>query len=136
MLFCNFLIQGWKVDNGGVKSKKDDVDLQEKILKLFQNKKKKAKKSKNLFITDFKAGVSPINNLPLKWSYDDIMNGYKLLDNNIKFQFVNVFNQKSTIKLDLVLENDNKFIEFSENYYFDLKNNKKGFFENFFNLFS
>jgi len=107
-----------------IKSKKDDVDLQEKILKLFQNKFKKAKKSKNLFITDFKAGVSPINNLPLKWSYDDIMNGYKLLDNNIKFQFVNVFNQKSTIKLDLVLENDNKFIEFSENYYFDLKNNK------------
>ena len=38
--------------------------------------------------TDFKAGLSPINNLPLKWSYDDIMNGYKLLDNNIKFKFV------------------------------------------------
>ena len=52
------------------------------------------------------------------------MNGYKLLDNNIRFQFVNVFNQKSIIKLDLVLENNNKFIEFSENYYFDMKNNK------------
>jgi hypothetical protein len=62
--------------------------------------------------------------LPLKWSYDDILNGHKLLDNNIKFQFINVFNQKSIIKLDLVLENNNKFIEFSENYYFDLKNNK------------
>jgi len=94
------------------------------ILKKFQNKFKQAKKSNNLFITDFKAGVSPINNLSLKWSYDDIMNGYKLLDNNVKFQFINVFNQKSTIKLDLVLENDDKFIEFSENYYFDLNNNK------------
>ena len=104
-----------------VKSKKD---IKELILKKFQNKFKQAKNSKNLFITDFKAGVSPINNLSLKWSYDDIMNGYILLDNNVKFQFINVFNQKSTIKLDLVLENDDKFIEFSENYYFDLKNNK------------
>ena len=107
-----------------IKTKKDDIQLKEKILKIFQNKFKKAKKSNNLFITDFKAGLSPINNIPLKWSYNDIMNGYKLLDNNIKFQFVNVFNQKSTIKLDLVLENDDKFIEFSENYYFDLDNNK------------
>ena len=107
-----------------IKSKTDDMQLKEKILKIFQKKFKKDKKSKNLFITDFKAGVSPINNLPLKWSYDDIMNGYKLLDNNIKFLFVNVFNQKSVIKLDLVLENDNKFIEFTENYYFDLKKNK------------
>ena len=106
------------------KSKKDDIDFKEKILKIFQNKFKQAKKSKNLFLTDFKAGVSPINNLPLKWSYNDIMNGYKLLDNNVKFLFVNVFNQKSVIKLDLILENDNKFIEFSENYYFDLNNNK------------
>jgi len=104
-----------------IKSKKD---IRELILKKFQNKFKQAKKSNNLFITDFKAGLSPINNLPLKWSYDDIMNGYKLLDNNVKFQFVNVFNQKSTIKLDLVLETNDKFIEFSENYYFDLDNNK------------
>ena len=107
-----------------IKSKKDDLELKEKVLKIFQNKFKKAKKSNNLFITDFKACISFINNLPLKWSYDEIMNGYKLLYDNIKFQFVNVFNQKSIIKLDLVLEKDNKFIEFSENYYFDLKNKK------------
>ena len=37
-----------------IKSKKDDSELKEKILKIFQNKFKKAKKSKNLFITDFK----------------------------------------------------------------------------------
>ena len=60
-------------------------DIRELILKKFQNKFKQAKKSNNLFITDFKGGISPINNLPLKWSYDDIMNGYKLLDNNVKF---------------------------------------------------
>ena len=54
----------------------------------------------------------------------DGSDGYKLLDNNIKFQFVNVLNQKSIIKLYLVLENNNTFFEFSENYYFDLKNIK------------
>ena len=68
----------------------------------------------------FKEGSSLINNLPLKWTYEEIVNDYKLLDNNIKFKFIDVFNQKSIIKLDLILEKNNQFIEFSE-----VKKNRK-----------
>ena len=69
-----------------------------------------------MYITDFKAGVSLMNNEALKWTYNYMMNSYKWLGINIKFQLINVFNQNSIMKLDLVLEVNNKFIEFSENH--------------------
>ena len=70
-----------------IKSKKD---IRELILKKFQNKFKQAKKSNNLFITDFKAGLSPINNLPLKWSYDEILHCYQVIYNHSLYHHMTI----------------------------------------------
>jgi hypothetical protein len=105
-----------------------DIDLQEfinvgsydDILQKFQQKFRLAKRSKNIWITDFKCGID-VNNIPYRWSYDDIMNGYQI-HNNEKIYFIDQFKKQSIIKLDVVALIHGQLIEFSNNYYFTIGN--------------
>lgn len=104
-----------------------DYDLQEyvkinniiyynKIVTQFQNIFKKVKKSNYIIITDFKAGT--FNTLPIKWKYDDIINGFKVIDTKHIYLLDALQDIKSTVKIDLICFIDNKYIEVSCNYYF------------------
>jgi len=104
-------------------SKDKSIDKRNHILELFQNKFIKASRNSDIFIIDFKAGIDPKNNEPFRWNYDDIMRGYKQIDeNDSKYFFTDIFSVINTIKLDVIAFIDNKFVEFSENYYFELDN--------------
>lgn len=96
-----------------------DIHMREHILELFQIKFKKVKKAPNIFMIDFKAGVNSKNNTVLRWDFNEIMQGFKQIDNNI-YKFVDIFTMVSTIKLDIIAYIDERFVEFSENYYFKL----------------
>ena len=109
-----------------------DVDAQENILldssnpniyheiylfykKLFM----KLKTIKNIYVIDFKCGHQN-NTQPLRWDYDDIMNGYIQIDNT-NYTFETALNQKSIIKIDIILldKNDKLYHEMSVNYYYE-----------------
>ena len=104
-----------------------DYDLQEKIiiksLKDYQKYVKKIQyifksfvKLKTVFITDFKSGY--YNTQPVRWDYDEIMNGYKMID-TIKINLFDTFQlANNKIKIDLIAFINDKFVEFSCNYYF------------------
>jgi hypothetical protein len=111
-----------------------DIDLQEfvktdksydQILKFFQQKFKQVRQTPNLYITDMKAGY--YSGRPLKWRYEDIMNGYKYFDNDLKITFHEALTQDSIIKLDLVAFLDDEYIEVTTNYYFDFEDRQKTF---------
>lgn len=113
-----------------------DIDLHEfvktdetynKILEYFQYKFKEVRETPNLYITDFKAGF--YSGKPIKWTYEDIMNGYKYFDNDLKITFREVLTQESTIKLDLVAFLNDEYIEITTNYFFDFKGKNKSFHE-------
>jgi hypothetical protein len=99
-----------------------------KIYNSFKKKFVDARKDPNIFITDFKCGMD--SNLdPLRWSYDDMMKGYKIMEDGRKISFEECLNIKTTIKLDIVAIIDGIFTEFSENYYFKFGKNEGNFFE-------
>ena len=85
-------------------------DYINQLVKYFKNKFITAKKDKNIFIIDFKAGE--IDGEPIRWSYNDIMKGEK---DGVKFK--DIFYQKSTIKLDMICLINGLSLEFSDNYY-------------------
>ena len=104
-----------------------DFDLQEyitinqlsdfqKYVKKFQQLFKSLHKSDKIFITEFKSGY--YNTQPVRWNYEDIMNGYKLIDSIVINLFDTLQLQKNKIKIDLIVFINNKFVEFSCNYYF------------------
>ena len=99
-----------------------DVDLEThtdgKIDNIYQKFKqifRESKENETVFITDFKCGT--YNNEPLRWAYNDMVNGYKLL-NDHKITFVDALQMKEMVKLDMIVLVDNAFIELSDNYYF------------------
>lgn len=106
---------------------KTDYDLQEHvtikntsdymtILEKFQHIFKVVDESENIFITDFKSGV--FNTYPVRWSYDDIMKGFKDIDTK-NVQFVDTLHSNNnTIKIDILALVDKEFVEISCNYYF------------------
>ena len=114
-----------------------DIDLEEyvslkgslnEILKIFQEKFKKAKASPNIWITDFKCGEND-NGMPLRWTYSDIMKGYLIRQTKIspqgqKVYFIDQLKKKSIIKLDVIALINNKLKEFSSNYYFTISSLK------------
>jgi hypothetical protein len=117
---------------------KSDVDAQEiinlsiddnkdynDIYKFFKDLFIKIKKSKNIYITDFKCGHCN-NTLPIRWEYDDIMKGYVETDGEKK-DFITALNQKSIIKIDIILldEDDKLYKDISVNYYFNYINEDK-----------
>lgn len=107
-----------------------DYDLQEHVkpknnntsyvLKI-QNIFKVISEIPNVYITDFKAGT--LNTYPIRWSHDDIINGYKQID-TITIKLINsLHNNDNKVKIDLIALVDGTFTEFSCNYYFTLGKN-------------
>lgn len=96
----------------------NDYDLEEqinlspiKIKKLFQKKFKEVYNDNDIYITDFKCGVNEKNE-PLRWSYNDVMNGIK-----DGYKLEDCIMTKATLKLDIVALINGIFTEYSENYY-------------------
>lgn len=82
-----------------------DFDLQEyisinklkdyqKYVRKIQQVFKSFQKSKTVFITDFKSGYH--NTQPVRWNYTDIINGYKIIDNDI---IINLFDTSRAITI-------------------------------------
>lgn len=99
---------------------KGNLNLRDKIYKRFLKVFKDSKKDKRIFLTDFKCGEDKSGE-PLRWSYDDILKGYKIVD-NYQYWFTDCLTQKSTIKLDIIYLLNGKFTEMSDNYYIKLGN--------------
>ena len=105
-----------------------DFDLQEyisinklkdyqKYVRKIQQVFKSFQKSETVFITDFKSGYH--NTQPVRWNYTDIINGYKIIDNEITINLFDTLQLKSNkIKIDIIAFINDKFLEFSCNYYF------------------
>jgi hypothetical protein len=87
------------------------------IQKRFLDKFEKAKETKHDYITDFKCGLDS-DGEPLRWSYEDMKNDYKVMANHEKKTFEEALLDKSTIKMDLISFIDGVLVEFSENFYF------------------
>lgn len=108
-----------------------DYDLQEyitlktlkqklKFLKQIQNKFIYMYNSKNMFITDFKSGL--YNSFPIRWSFQDIMKGHKVINGNIVIYFIDTLtsDNNNLTKMDVLINMNDIFIEFSINYYFNI----------------
>jgi hypothetical protein len=101
--------------------KKDDLEIYNDILKHFQYIFESNIDNNNVYIIDFKCGVNP-GNVPIRWNNEDIMNGYKIIEDN-KINFIDCLQEKSIIKIDLiVVEQDGLFHDITYNYYFKFKN--------------
>jgi hypothetical protein len=89
------------------------------LLKMFQEKYKKALADPDVFILDFKCGVDDENNA-IRWNKTSIRKGHQMVDGR-KVTFQECLLMKSTIKMDITALVDGVFIEFSDNYYITLK---------------
>lgn len=81
----------------------------------------KAKNDPDYFILDFKCGIDK-NSEPLRWSYDDVMQGFKSV-NSYKYHFSDCLRMDATIKLDLCLVVNGLFNEITNNYFIYIGNN-------------
>jgi hypothetical protein len=99
-----------------------DYDLQthaegnlEHICEKFKQIFKEAKENPDVFITDFKCGA--VNKEPLRWSYEDVMKGFKKIGDN-KISLMDAIKMKDMIKLDMVAFVNCVAVEFSDVYFF------------------
>lgn len=106
-----------------------DYDLQEYInltepedyyfiLNLFRKKFAKIEEDDNIFYTDFKSGL--LSSMPIRWNYQDIMNGYKQIDTK-KIFFIDTLNNinGNVVKLDIIVKSKSEYMEYTCNYYFN-----------------
>jgi len=96
------------------------TNIYDKVYHLFREKFIQFKKNPNTFIVDFKCGE--FHDEPIRWGYNDISNGYKILSNHQKISFQDCLKLKSTIKLDLIVLLNGTFIDINEIYYLHLNN--------------
>tara|TARA_R110002153_G_scaffold78410_2_gene200749 strand:+ start:5094 stop:5954 length:861 start_codon:yes stop_codon:yes gene_type:complete len=96
------------------KNKKKCVEkIRQHFIKLF----KIAKKNKQLWVTDLKIGE--LNTEPLRWNQEDLVNKI-----NKGVSFNDALLMKSTIKVDIVYFLNGRFVEITDNYYFNIAGNK------------
>jgi hypothetical protein len=112
-----------------IKEKKGKTIL-DKIYHLFKDKFKSCKKDENYFITDFKCGLNT-DGEPLRWDYNDMMKGYKILEDGRKCFFQECILIKTMMKMDMIVLIDKIFTEFSENYYIKIGNDANYFSHEF-----
>jgi hypothetical protein len=94
----------------------DPEKIKKRLYKTFLRKFDEAYKTDNIWITDFKCGMD-YDGEPLRWSYDDMKKGFKVMSNGRKIKFEECLLQKTMMKIDLVSIVDGIMTEFSENYY-------------------
>jgi hypothetical protein len=71
-----------------------------------------------LRFSDFKLGVDNANK-GIKWTPEDIKQGYKIIDGK-QIKFIDALIQSSVIKLDIIAVIGNRFVDITNNYYFDI----------------
>jgi hypothetical protein len=98
------------------KKNKSAKNIKQYLYKVFLQKFDDAYSNKKIWITDFKCGMD-YNGEPLRWNYKDMVNGYKIMSNKRKINFVDCILQKTMMKMDIVSIVDGLMTEFSENYY-------------------
>lgn len=81
------------------------------ILKHFISVFKDIEKNNDVVITDFKCGKK--NGSPLRWTYNDLKKG-----SNNGVSFYDALNMESTIKLDIVKDDNGRFLEITTVYDF------------------
>jgi len=92
----------------------DDFNtVYEKFKHIFQV----CKGNKSLFITDFKCGVNNKTNEPIRWTYNDMIKGFK--DGK---SFKDCLKDKGMIKLDIIYLLNGLFIEITELYFLNINN--------------
>ena len=92
---------------------KKSKDTYTAILDTFREKYKIALKSDNIYITDFKCGER--KSVPIRWNKQTIKQGWQMLEDT-KIYFTDCLQQKSTIKLDIIVYENKTFVEYSEMY--------------------
>lgn len=85
-----------------------------RIYTQFKKVFEKAKRNSDIWITDFKLGEDESGE-PLRWTYNDI-----LKNENKGYTFTEALKQKSTIKIDITFYLDGKFLEITDNYFFNI----------------
>jgi len=97
----------------------DKGEILNRLYKVFRDKFKVAAADPNIYITDFKCGENS-DGEPLRWSYADMMRGTKTLENGRTVSFQECLLMKASLKLDMVVVIDDRFVEFSDNYFLKL----------------
>jgi hypothetical protein len=97
----------------------DKGEILNRLYKVFRDKFKVAAADPNIYITDFKCGEDS-DGEPLRWSYADMMRGTKTLENGRTVSFQECLLMKASLKLDMVVVIDDRFVEFSDNYFLKL----------------
>ena len=99
-----------------ISDKKSALD---RLYKVFKDKFIETKENQDTWITDFKCGEDS-DGEPLRWSYEDMMRGYKRMENGRLISFQECLLMKSTLKLDIIALVEGRFVEFSDNYFIKL----------------
>jgi hypothetical protein len=99
-----------------ISDKKSALD---RLYKVFKDKFIDAKENQDTWITDLKCGEDS-DGEPLRWSYEDMMRGYKRMANGRLIPFQDCLLMKSTLKLDIIALVEGRFVEFSDNYFIKL----------------
>lgn len=97
------------------------LNILDAIYNIFKKKYIECKEDDDFFITDFKCGLNS-DGEPLRWSYEDMMKGYKILYNKRKMTFQECILIKTMMKMDLIVLINGVYTEFSENYYIRVDN--------------
>ncbi len=101
----------------------NNLDIYNKVLDHYRGIFKLFKNNKRIVITDFKCGVGNAN-VPYRWNYKTIKNGYQYDDNNIKVLFIDQLQKQSVIKIDILayIPAQKEYTEITMNYYFNFGN--------------
>jgi len=103
----------------------DSVQILNGVYKEFLQMFEKAHKKEDYYIVDFKCGYNEKNNEPIRWSFEDLKNGYKYVDKNkVTFQQCLIM-PNNIIKLDLVYLYHGIFTDINILYNFHIVGKKK-----------
>jgi len=70
------------------------------------------------------------NHRVIRWTEDEILQGYKMLPGKLKFKFIDGLKQKSHIKIDVLAYINNRFIEVTNFFYLVLESNRLYYYYN------
>jgi len=112
----NIIINDYDLNELIIKNGKSNLYILKGLYKLFLETFNKIYNNPTAWISDFKCGE--YNNEPIRWSYENIQLGYKIMDDETKILFINCLTQVDTIcKLDIVIYMNGYFNEISEIYF-------------------
>jgi hypothetical protein len=121
-------IQDYDIDDM-FKTKGNEQKILDSLTAKFKRIFNDTHKNPALFITDFKCGYDQSfseedERFKLRWSKEDIKNGYKILGNGDKKFFQDCLMDKTRMKLDIIFLLNGEFMEINEIYRLDINGRK------------